>query len=212
MLFYQMKQLNDIIMHRKDYILDILRTLYPSLRMKLKRENLSVTDLDKRVLVFLVSLQEESVQLEFELYIFSDEMFVTSLSPYKGILVCGSAISCPQEPIANGYLDPQGYLTEKGSYCFFKILRDALSLYKIISERPNRILELYAVCFDLMHEQDSSLRFGHVNLQVDTDFTRALSRLIFSQYGIDVERSLDIFYSFQNIVMNHPDIFEGELN
>lgn len=199
-------------MQHKDYILEIIRTLYPSLKMNLKEESLNETDAFKRKLMFALSLLVGTEELEFELHVSCNRIFITSVKPYKGIIVCGPFISRPQDPLNNGFIDLSGYLTQKGSFNLFRVLKDAISIYRIVKDQPNTILELYAVYFSVMHEQDPGLRFGYVNIQVDTNLTLDLARLVLTRFGLKVYSPLDLFYSFQEIVVNHPDIFSGELN
>lgn len=200
-------------MPKENYIFDILTNLYPSLKIELREENFGHCCPSKANHHGRIFLTEESEILELELEVYFAGIILTSIRPYRGIVSSGPPIPYFGDPRSHGYMDLQGNLSQKGSYYLFKMLRDILNIYRIVRNSPNTILELYAVCYSKIRENDPAAEFGKLDLNSGTLVTKSLGNVVMRRYGFVTDTwSIDLAKSFQNIVGNHPEIFQGELN
>lgn len=198
-------------MSDKNYILEIVKVVYPSLRM-VKKSEASVSTAIENGVIYRLSVDGGGERLELELHLGHSKIRVTSLFPYYGIVSHGPFLTPREDPVNHGFMDSYGDLTQKGAYFLFLVLRDVLNVYEVALCCPNAILGLYTLCFQSLSKRDPSLKFGRVELKAGSALTKSLGRVVKERCGFEVGWSVDLFHSFQDVVVNHPEIFRGNLN
>lgn len=198
-------------MSDKNYSIEIVKMVYPSLRLVRVQDTNGVTSTDGCV-IYRLSLEGGGERVELELNLSYSKIRVASLFPYYGILSHAPFLTPGENPLNQGFMDGQGELTEKGAYFLLRVIKDVVNIYEIALCRPNAILGLYTMYFLALREKDPSLEFGKVELRTGSTLTKSLGRVVSKHCGFEVGWSVDLFHSLQSVTVNHPEIFRGNLN
>ncbi len=154
-------------------------------------------------------------KVEMELTVSRQNLDLMLLSPIMGIVSSATHIPVFANPVGRGYLNrDHDNFSVRGAQALLISLIEVVNIYKLASLSPNAILTYYSIAFEKAKRINNEIVFAQLS-PLSTEGHKSsqfLTEIIMDKYGFCTNYPQNILISFQNIIINHSNIFKPELN
>ena len=188
---------------------------FDSFEFEAKQVEFHTTESHWRAMICQISVIVLGTTVEMELTVSRQNLDLMLLSPIKGIVSSASHIPVFANPIGRGYLNrDHDNFSVRGTHALLISLIEVVNIYKLASLSPNAILTYYSIAFEKAKRINHEIVFAQLSpLSTEGHMSsQFLTEIIMDKYGFCTNYPQNILISFQNIIINHSNIFKPELN
>lgn len=188
---------------------------FDSFEFEAKQVEFHTTESHWRAMICQISVIVLGTTVEMELTVSRQNLDLMLLSPIKGIVSSASHIPVFANPIGRGYLNrDHDNFSVRGAKALLISLIEVVNIYKLASLFPNAILTYYSIAFEKAKRINHEIVFAQLSpLSTEGHMSsQFLTEIIMDKYGFCTNYPQNILISFQNIIINHRNIFKPELN
>ena len=188
---------------------------FDSFEFEAKQVEFHTTESHWRAMICQISVIVLGTTVKMELTVSRQNLDLMLLSPIKGIVSSASHIPVFANPIGRGYLNrDHDNFSVRGAKALLISLIEVVNIYKLASLFPNAILTYYSIAFEKAKRINHEIVFAQLSpLSTEGHMSsQFLTEIIMDKYGFCTNYPQNILISFQNIIINHRNIFKPELN